>query len=182
MKNLFNALYTSLTTKFKTGSLTMVMCAVSLGGLLSLSAYNEDRFGVAGVRQAPVFSAVGRDGSVMLPAADGGQYTLLAFWNSADGASRAACNVYDAWCTGHPGRVRFAGVNVNDDTVLAAEIMDQDGLDASRQYTLAGSQGIRVAAAYGMDAGLGAVLVDGRGRVVALNPTAGQLQELTARS
>lgn len=158
----------------------LFICAVLVILLSGTSGYNEERFDTMPGDEAPLFEVTENDRTVSLSDFRG-RYTLITFWNSSDAASRMACSQYSTTIDATPGlndRVAFIGINFDESRALYEEIVRIDNLDPTTQYRVDGNKAERLRASYGLDAGMGSILIDPEGRVVMFNPTAESLKTL----
>lgn len=144
------------------------------------SAYNEERFDTVPGDTAPLFEVSDNGRSISLGELRG-RYALITFWDSTDAASRVACSQYSTVIANTPGldtQIAFVGINFDDSRALFEEIVRTDGLDQSSQYRVDDDTADALRARYGLDAGMGSVLIDPEGRVVTFNPTPESLKNL----
>lgn len=109
-----------------------------------------------------------------------GHYTLVTFWTSSDGKSRAACNNYDRLINGkqRSTNVKFVAINMDRSNTLFNEIVYVDGLTASSQYRVDEQAAIELNTMFRLDRGMGSVLIGPDGRVAAFNPDAALLRSI----
>lgn len=106
-----------------------------------------------------------------------GHYVLLNFWCSTDAPSREAANIYTAWLRQHPGTVDLVSVNLDDSQPLFDQIVRQDRLIPDTQYHADGDMARAIINSYQLDQGLGSMLIDPNGKIIAHNPTTEALGE-----
>lgn len=107
-----------------------------------------------------------------------GKYVVLNFWKSTDAPSRQAANEYTAWQRSHPdSKLEVISVNLDESPALFNEIMRRDSLIQSDQYYLGGDTAQAVINSYGLNRGLGSMLIDPSGKIIVHNPTSAQLSQ-----
>lgn len=110
-----------------------------------------------------------------------GSYVLLNFWKSTDAPSRRSANDYTAWLRRHKdANVRLVSVNLDDNPAMYREIVRLDSLIPATQYHVGGDTARAVSSSFGLDEGLGTMLVGTDGKIVAHNPSWDTLNGLTA--
>lgn len=142
------------------------------------SGFNEKRFDSAIGNSAPIFEVTNSEGTETV----GGRhsnYTLVTFWDSTDAESRMACKYYDRLAE-TDNSIEFVGVNFDKSEALFSEIVANDNLDKSKQYRVSDDAARELRARYGLDSGMGSVLLSPDGTVVAYNPTEEYLKTLEA--
>ncbi len=158
----------------------IVVFAVLLG--LGSAATSNAVDGTAGSR-APMFRVERNDTTVALDNMKG-QWVLLHFWSSGDAESRIACKQYteleQSQLSSNPGeRFHLLAVNLDRSERLFREIVRRDGLSAESQYHIKRSRAGKLINDYHLEAGLGSFLISPEGRIVARNPKAQQLIDLS---
>lgn len=149
--------------------------------LLTVSGFNESRFGSTPGEMAAPITLNGKNGELSLNQLRG-QYILLSFWRSDDATSRAQCNRAKALslAASSDGRnVRHIGVNMADDPALFQALVSADGLDANSQFSVDAQQARDIENAYHLNGNLGTLLIGKDGRVLAVNADHATLQRLT---
>lgn len=148
--------------------------------LTATSGYNEDSFTAEIGGKAPQLNVSNQSQTFSLED-ESGHYTLISFWDSSDAQSRVAMGQYQAIIGGNTeNSIELVGINMDESEVLYEEILKADGLNESNQYRVEGDAADRLRARYGLDEGLGSVLVGPDGRVVKFNPTAEDLKAAEA--
>ena len=96
--------------------------------------------------------------------------TLVTFWESCDAESRRACNFYNnLLCDSE--NIRFVGINMDPSEILFNEIVKTDGINPFNQYHISdGSTIYALRGAFGLESGMGSVLIDQQGKIIAFNP------------
>lgn len=122
------------------------------------------------------------DESVSLTALRG-SYVLLTFWNSTQANSRLAMNRYQHWVdsrqtTYDDKEVAIVGVNLDSDKRMFEELVKRDHLDPSNQFNISGEKASLVIENYQLEDQAKSFLIDPDGRIVAINPTSSQLNEI----
>lgn len=150
----------------------LVLCALGL-------ADSHYRTSIGSV--APVFRVSSDTGSLSLKDLRG-SYVLLNFWSSTDAASRHAANDYTAWVRRHPdSRLKLMSVNLDSSPRLFREIVRVDSLIPSTQHYAGGNTAGALKSEYGLNNGLGSVLINPEGKIVAHNPDDAVLNRLSAK-
>ena len=109
------------------------------------------------------------------------RYILMTFWESLDAESRIACSKYNTYFSHNKPEglnVDFVAVNFDKDETLCREIIAIDNLDADTQFRLDNFQTLGLKAAFELDHGMGSVLVDPTGKIIAFNPSVSELEKL----
>ncbi len=105
-----------------------------------------------------------------------GEYVLLSFWSAVNAPSRRDINVYTAWERSHPqSGIKLVGVNLDPSDNLFKSIVASDRLSADEQYTIPADKLQDAERNYGLERGLGSVLIGPDGKIVSQNPTEGEL-------
>ena len=158
---------------------TLIIVAMFIGVLLCRAVgYADSQYRTSIGKQAPALWLPAQDNRAPETslADQAGKYVMLNFWKSTDVASRQAANEYTAWQRANPGKgLTLLSVNLDDSQELFGEIMRRDSLIGSTQYHLGGDTARAVIDSYGLDKGLGSVLIDPSGKIVAHNPTQTEL-------
>lgn len=118
--------------------------------------------------------------SVNFGGSNSGRYMLITFWESLDAQSRIDCNLYDNYfqSKNNEGAVDFVAINFDKDATLFNEIVTNDSLDKQRQYRPDNNLSMELRTAFELENGMGSVLIDPRGIIVAYNPTLAYLSTL----
>lgn len=149
--------------------------------LFTSSGFNEDIFNPVTGNPAAPLNLENSTGTLSLDDYKG-EYVLLSFWRSDDGASRAECNRAKAIANAAAGTevpVKHIGINMDEDADLFEALAQSDGLDAASQYNVSGDAARRVASAYGLHGNLGTLLLDKDGRILAVNADQDTFDRLT---
>lgn len=112
-----------------------------------------------------------------------GKYVLLNFWATTDAESRIAAKNYDALIAANPdNQIRHVAVNIDRSERLFREIIRRDGLDATTQHHAGAESALKkVASSWHLENGLRAFLIDPKGTIIAVNPTAETLATISLR-
>ncbi len=157
---------------------TILLAVLFAGVLFCAVSYSDIHYSTAVGRQAPALS-VGSGAQTLSLDDLRGKYVLLNFWKSTDALSRRSANVYTAWRRSHPeAAMELVSVNFDQNPQLFREIARRDDLDLAGQFSVQGDTARAVAATFGLDKGLGTLLINPEGRIIAHNPTEAQLSEL----
>lgn len=157
---------------------TLLIAALFVGILLCAVGYADSQYRTSIGRQAPALwlpaQTLGAPETSL--AKQQGKYVLLNFWRSTDAASRQAANQYTAWQRANPGnKLKMLSVNLDDTAPFFGEIVRMDSLDRRTQYHLGGDTARAVIDNYGLDQGMGTMLIDPSGKIIAHNPSPEQL-------
>lgn len=156
---------------------TLLSIALLLMAMFVTSGYNRDNAGLAPGEFAPALSATAKEKSISLYSMRG-SCVLLAFWTSADAASRIQANAYGKWAESNSeGGLRFVGVNFDEEPALFEEIARRDNLDLQSQINVQGDEARKIMKDFSLDHGFGALLVGPDGRIIAVNPSTSALNE-----
>lgn len=108
-----------------------------------------------------------------------GNYVLLNFWKSTDAPSRRSTNRYTAWLRRHPdNKIKYMSVNIDESVNLFKEIVQLDSLIPSTQFHVEGKVARAVSDNYGLDKGLGTMLIAPDGKIIAHNPSLDDLDKI----
>lgn len=108
-----------------------------------------------------------------------GEYVLLTFWSSSDASSRIRCNEYSSVkASGAP--IEHIAVNFDNSKGLWGEVVKNDNLTASEQYHVEGHEALLIKENYHLEKGLHSFLIDKKGKIIAVDPSAEQLETLSA--
>lgn len=152
---------------------TILLIIVFVGVLLCAIGYADSHYRTAVGRKAPALWLEESDsGKAVNLTKDEGRFVLLNFWSSTDAASRRAANDYTAWLRTHPqSNISLSSVNVDDNEALFKEIVRRDSLIERTQHHLDGNAAKAASDSYGLDEGLGTLLISPDGEIVAHNPS-----------
>lgn len=157
---------------------TILLAVIFAGLLFCAVSYSDIHYRTAVGSEAPMLQ-LANDTSSMNLAELRGSYVLLNFWKSTDARSRRAANVYTAWQRSHPDSpIRLVCVNFDSNPTLFREIVRADDLNLYDQYPVAGDTALAVSTTFGLDKGLGTILISPTGKILAHNPSESQLEEL----
>ena len=108
-----------------------------------------------------------------------GDYVLVNFWDSHNAVSRIAASEYDKFLRRH-GTKDFRLLSVNTDTnrQLYQEIVKQDDLVRSSQFHISDTRKGKSAPSYHPEEGYASYLLDPEGKVVAVNPSVEQVEDI----
>ena len=109
-----------------------------------------------------------------------GRYVIVTFWSSADADSRLRAYRYDEAAKLLP-QERFCLLSVNFDRSerLFREIVRRDNLSAENHIHVDGSQANRIIHDYRLTEGFKSLLIDPKGRIVAMNPSIETLTKMS---
>ena len=109
-----------------------------------------------------------------------GRYVIVTFWSSADADSRLRADRYDEAAKLLP-QERFCLLSVNFDRSerLFREIVRRDNLSAENHIHVDGSQANRIIHDYRLTEGFKSLLIDPKGRIVAMNPSIETLTKMS---
>ena len=147
--------------------------------VISVSAYSERVFEAAEGYNAPSMTIENSDTTLSL-ADMKGRYVIVTFWSSADADSRLRAYRYDEAAKLLP-QERFCLLSVNFDRSerLFREIVRRDNLSAENHIHVDGSQANRIIHDYRLTEGFTSLLIDPKGRIVAMNPSIETLTKLS---
>ena len=157
---------------------TIMLAALLLGVIACAIGVGNTQYRTSLGRKAPNIFLPSDTGMVSLDDLRG-HHVLLNFWKSTDAQSRRAANEYTAWLRKHPGEVELLSVNLDESEPLFREIVRIDSLIPSTQHHVSGNHGKAVSDSYQLDYGIGSLLIDPNGKIVAHNPDSETLTELT---
>lgn len=145
-----------------------------------LAAYSSNPNGGNLGDMAPNFSLKNEFGDLELQKLKG-KYVLLAFWSSVDAESRIANVQYDRIMRNIED-ADYVAVNFDRSQGVYNEILKNDGLvEVSQFYDLDGEESI-LYSRYQLGRGMKALLLDKSGKIVAVNPSPQQLNEMLGRN
>lgn len=144
---------------------------------LTTSATDSANEAVRG-HMAPVFRVERSDSTVSIDHLRG-QWVLLQFWSSADAPSRIAAKAYnDLNDNALPEPIRRVSVNLDRSHGLFTETVRRDGLDAKSQFFAEdGNTRRNIVMRYNLDNGLKTFLINPKGKIAAINPSADDIKE-----
>ncbi len=147
--------------------------------VISVSAYSERVFEAAEGYNAPSMTIENSDTTLSL-ADIKGRYVIVTFWSSADADSRLRAYRYDEAAKLLP-QERFCLLSVNFDRSerLFREIVRRDNLSAENHIHVDGSQANRIIHDYRLTEGFKSLLIDPKGRIVAMNPSIETLTKMS---
>ncbi|PWB09152.1 thioredoxin-like domain-containing protein [Paramuribaculum intestinale] len=147
--------------------------------VISVSAYSERVFEAAEGYNAPSMTIENSDTTLSL-ADMKGRYVIVTFWSSADADSRLRAYRYDEAAKLLP-QERFCLLSVNFDRSerLFREIVRRDNLSAENHIHVDGSQANRIIHDYRLTEGFKSLLIDPKGRIVAMNPSIETLTKMS---
>lgn len=157
---------------------TILISIIFIGVLLVAVGYSDSRYRTSIGHNAP---------DIWVPAADSaftldemrGDYVLLNFWKSTDAPSRRAVNDYTAFLRRHPDSdVKLISINMDHSRPLFNEIVRRDSLMPSTQFYAGGDTARAISDTYGLDKGLGTMLISPKGKILAHNPSWDYLESL----
>ena len=112
-----------------------------------------------------------------------GRYLLLSFWDSNRADSRLAVNQYQQWIDSEKSETRgkkieLVAVHVDSNKRMFEEIVKRDHLDRTQQFHIGAEQASFVIEDFQLGAQTKSFLIDPDGRIVAINPTTDQLNQI----
>lgn len=155
---------------------TLIFLALLVIIVISLSAHSPRVIAPQKGYTVPALSIESED-SVISLSDFRGKYLLLTFWASTDAASRVRCNEYDGLIDQN-AKICHLSINLDKNRRLFKEIVKNDNLDSEFQFNLPTSKAEAVITEFGLKTGLRSFLIDPQGRIMAINPTAGQIVSL----
>lgn len=157
---------------------TLFILTLLVGVLICAVGYADSQYRTSLGQKAPEIWLPTEKGSVPINNFNG-DYLLLNFWTSTDGLARKAANDYTAWMRfTNPHGIRLALVNLDSNPVLAHAVAKGDNLIPSTVYYASGDTARAIIDSYGLKKGLGSVLIDPNGVIVAHNPSPEKLSRL----
>ncbi len=158
---------------------TLFIVAVFIGFLICAVGIADSQYKTSIGHKAPALWLPKQPGAPATSLKDNlGSYVLLTFWKSTDPSSRKEVNEYTAWLRHHRDDVTLLAVNLEKSPQLFEEIMRQDSLIVSTQYHVSGELAQLITDEYGLDKGLGSMLINPSGKIVSHNPTIKDLDEM----
>lgn len=160
---------------------TILIAVIFIGVLLCAVGYSDSQYHTSVGRQAPAMwlpeQATGAPQQTL--ADNRGKFVLINFWSCTDAPSRKSANDYTAWLRANPGKdLRLLSVNVDSSPDLFNEIVRRDSLIGATQYHVQGDTAAAIVNNYGLDKGLGSLLVSPDGKIVAHNPDKSYLDHI----
>lgn len=157
---------------------TILLAVIFAGLLFCAVSYSDIHYRTAVGSEAPALKLT-NDTSTMSLTDLRGSYVLLNFWKTTDARSRRAANVYTAWQRSHPeSPMKLVCVNFDTNPRLFRDIVRRDDLVLAQQYPVGGDTARAVSTTFGLDKGLGTILISPQGKILAHNPTEAQLNSL----
>jgi len=163
---------------------TLFIIAVFIGLLFCAVGFTDSQFRTAVGQKAPALILQEMEGYAPGTSLKDnlGKYVMLNFWKATDAPSRKAVNEYTAWLRSHPGnQLKLLSVNLDDTSQLFDEIVRRDSLIKSTQYHVSGDAARAIKDTYGLDKGLGSLLIAPDGKIISHNPTIEDLDEILTR-
>lgn len=158
----------------------IVFCLV-VGLMMALFAVRVNRSDTDPEAVPHITSASNLSGSVRIDSLKG-KYVLVNFWDSHNAVSRIAAAEYDRFLRSHRGLpLRLLSVNTDDNRKLYDEIVSHDGLDVSTQYHISDTRRGSSAPVFHPSEGYASYLLSPEGKVVAINPSVPQLEEIVEK-
>lgn len=160
---------------------TILLLLILIGVLVFAVGYSDSKYRTAIGRHVSSMNLSSPYGDICVGDA-GGEYVLLNFWKSTDAPSRKRANDYTAWLRRHENAgLRFVSVNLDESPEMYREIVRRDSLIPSTQYHVGGDTARAIYNAFGLEYGLGTMLVNPDGKIIAHNPSWDELNKLTAQ-
>lgn len=157
---------------------TILILALFIGLLITSSGFNKTSLNTSIGKQAPIL-AIDKIENVIDKSEKEGNYVLLSFWSTTDGASRMSVNNYNKWMNNlRPENVDFVSVNFDKSERLFNEIVKRDGLDDSQQFNVCGNQAKQIIRDYHLDKGYGSILISPEGTIISHNPSYNELANI----
>lgn len=152
--------------------ITLILAVFAV--LLSMiSAGTKNEYNAELGMKAPYFEVKAIDGDVMSLSDMKGRFVIINFWMSGDAASRIAANQYDGFVKSvGEEQISLVSVNIDRNKSLFEEILRRDGLNEESQYYVQPESASDLIRKYDMGNGLQSFLVDPKGTIAAINPTA----------
>ena len=149
----------------------ILIIALFIGVLVCAVGYSDSQYRTSIGRTAPSLWLSEGDNGISLNDMRG-NYVLLNFWKSTDAPSRRSANDYTAWIRRHPEKdIKYVSVNLDESPDLFRETVKLDSLIPSTQYHVEGREARAVTDSYGLDDGLGSMLIGPDGKIIAHNPS-----------
>lgn len=150
---------------------SFLIIVIFIGVIFCAVGFSDADYRTSIGRRAPSLSI--SDGNKNMSLDDmRGEYVLLNFWKSTDAPSRQMANDYTYWLRRHPGNaVKYVSVNIDESPELFNEIVKLDNLIPATQFHVDGAAARAVSNEYGLDDGLGSMLIDPNGKIIAHNPS-----------
>lgn len=155
------------------------ICALMLGA----SAFVDNRREAAIGNHAPTMVIGEGDDAVSLESLRG-KWVVLSFWSAADAESRLGRNQIEAFFRGPgaeaAGEVEVVSVNFDRSSQLMEEIVRHDNLMGEHHHVASQETIDALRSAFRMDNGLRSFVIDPDGKLVAADPTVGDLNRIFA--
>lgn len=163
-------------TKFNVMKKTLMIPAIFVVLLLTVSANTDRVYNAAEGIEAPKFEVKASDGTIVKPTDTDGRFVIVNFWASSDAGSRIAANLYDSYVEdAGEDQISLVSINFDDNEKLFREIVRRDGLRDETQYNVADMQRNEIIRRYALESGLKSFLINPEGVIVSVNPTIDQL-------
>lgn len=107
-----------------------------------------------------------------------GENVLLTFWTSADAESRLSNRHYDRMSRGGGKGYVHVSVNLDRSTSVFNSIVALDNLDRSTHFTTSADAQESIIKSWRLDEGYHSFLLDGQGKIVAVDPDEKTLAQL----
>lgn len=154
---------------------TILILIMVAGVVLFSVLYGDGHYRSMVGKQAPSLELTHNGQSVNLSQWRG-EYVLLSFWKSANAPSRRDINLYTAWERSHPeSGIKLVGVNLDASSNLFKSIVVSDRLIEADQFTIPEDKIREAERSFGLENGLGTVLIGPDGKIVAQNPSETEL-------
>lgn len=163
---------------------TLILIAVFIGILFCAVGFADSQFRTALGQKAPALVLPEKPGYAPATSLSDnlGSYVMLNFWKATDARSRRAANEYTAWLRHHKGnKFRLLSVNIDESPRLFDEIVRADSLIKTTQYHVSGDTAKAIVDTYGLDKGLGSLLIDPEGKIISHNPSMKDLDNIFPR-
>lgn len=158
----------------------MMSIALFIVLLFSVSANTERVYQAADGFKAPELTLTACDGSTVALSQLRGRYVLVSFWAAYDAESRIAASGYrDMALSMSEERFCLLSVNMDRSERLFREIVRRDNLSAENHIHVDGSQANRIIHDYRLTEGFKSLLIDPKGRIVAMNPSIETLTKMS---
>lgn len=157
---------------------TILIFTLFVGLLISSSGFNEYIFSTTPGSFAPIVPDT-EINDIISQSENNGQYVLLTFWTSTDGEARKSINDYSAWIHDKStDRLDLLSINFDKSENLFREIVKRDGIGCYQHFNVSGTTARHITDTFNLSKGYGSILIAPDGRVVCVNPTRDQLNEV----